>query len=1141
MASNIPAQKPPKPSYSEVIATPPKQSSHTDPAQVHKPNPASFTAQTGQIFKPARERRVDESPKILITSSQEEQLPEKDTLEDVISSQAIHISENQAAPQEKEQQQTHPISTPENAPAASIEVPNTPTTGPLGKKDGQPFQCHICFRKLRNKTGLKLHIRKCKNDSRAATMPEQSRARQHPTTRQTEEAAATIPPIVPAAQTNQQETTPDDANVFEKYVDDPSQMNTMYNAIVFWRRNLFTLPSGAAGKMFIKESTRLINAWSMKSSIRPIAMKLLMMMPALLLQKTSSKSKSKDHAEALKRRMELWNSGKLDDLFFEAVSIQKRLKNTPRPTSIDSIAKRFSAHMLNGRVSAAVKLLSEQSDDGILPINEETLKLLHEKHPPAKEPGEIAMLPGEIQPVHPSVFDQINGDTIQKASSRTKGGAGPSGMNADDWSRILASNKYGQASSECREAIALFTRTICSEKTPTETTTSLEGFIACRLLPLNKNPGCRPIGIGEILRRIVSKAAMSVFTEDVIESAGCVQICAGHKGGAEAAIHAVRRIYEDNEDDAVVLIDASNAFNSLNRKAALHNIGILCPIMHTFASNLYQPQARLFVQGGAEISSSEGTTQGGPESMAIYALATVPLLRKMKSTQPAEDPARHVAYADDAVGAGKVGNLRIWWDAICEYGPHFGYFINAKKSWIIIKPHMRAETDQAFQGTGINITTDGQRHLGASLGSNKYREEFVHDLVDGWVKQIRMLAKIAKIDPHCAYTAYTHGLRHKYTYAMRTIPNIGSMLQPLENAIRNQLIPALTEQMQMSEQERSLIALPVRLGGLGIPNPCKEAQHEFENSVKLTKNLADAIINQSSAAADNTENRSLVSKANRIRQTNMKDEVEQTLPEWQKKQLQLNQQKGASSWLTALPIDEHGFHLSKRQFWDSIRLRYGWAMTNTPSSCACGKGFSVAHALSCHLGGFTSIRHNELRDLTAELLQQACHDVKIEPPLEPLTGEGFSARSANTAQEARLDVSARGLFVPYQKVFADIRVVNPTAMRYERQSPEQILESNASEKKRQYCRRVLEVENATFCPLIFTTNGGMGRECIAFYNRLAQELANKWKTAQSQTVAWMRTRLSFALCRSAHMCIRGSRKWNSKVPVDQDQVELFAR
>ncbi len=102
---------------------------------------------------------------------------------------------------------------------------------------------------------------------------------------------------------------------------------------------------------------------------------------------------------------------------------------------------------------------------------------------------------------------------------------------------------------------------------------------------------------------------MKVFAEDIIESSGCVQICAGHKGGAEAAIHAIRQIFQDDDDDSVLLIDASNAFNSLNRKAALHNIGVMCPIVHTFVSNLYQPHARLFVPGGAEISSSEGTTQ----------------------------------------------------------------------------------------------------------------------------------------------------------------------------------------------------------------------------------------------------------------------------------------------------------------------------------------------------------------------------------------------------------------------------------------------------------------------------------------------------------------------------------------------------
>ena len=151
--------------------------------------------------------------------------------------------------------------------------------------------------------------------------------------------------------------------------------------------------------------------------------------------------------------------------------------------------------------------------------------------------------------------------------------------------------------------------------------------------------------------------------------------------------------------------------------------------------------------------------------------------------------------------------------------------------------------------------------------------------------------------------------------------------------------------------------------------------------------------------------------------------------------------------------------------------------------------------------GFTLIRHNELRDVTAELLQQACHNVKIEPPLEPLTGETFTQRSTNITQEARLDVSARGVFVAYQKVFADIRVVNPIAMRYVNQTPEQILEGNANEKKRHYCKRVLEIENATFSPLIFTTNGGMGREYQVFYNRLAQILATKWDTHTSQTTA----------------------------------------
>ena len=104
-----------------------------------------------------------------------------------------------------------------------------------------------------------------------------------------------------------------------------------------------------------------------------------------------------------------------------------------------------------------------------------------------------------------------------------------------------------------------------------------------------------------------------------------------------------------------------------------------------------------------------------------------------------------------------------------------------------------------------------------------------------------------------------------------------TLLQPVENALRNYLIPALTEHFQCSDTERKLLSLPVKLEGLGIPNPCEDAQHEFENSLKLTANLTDAIIAQSSSATNNTANRQMVSKVNADRKKNQQSDIEQEL------------------------------------------------------------------------------------------------------------------------------------------------------------------------------------------------------------------------------------------------------------------------
>lgn len=84
-------------------------------------------------------------------------------------------------------------------------------------------------------------------------------------------------------------------------------------------------------------------------------------------------------------------------------------------------------------------------------------------------------------------------------------------------------------------------------------------------------------------------------------------------------------IFEADITDAVLLIDASNAFNSLNKAVALHNTRILCPFISTYAINTYREPARLFVVGGNELTSTDGTTQGDPLAMSLYSEKVVGL------------------------------------------------------------------------------------------------------------------------------------------------------------------------------------------------------------------------------------------------------------------------------------------------------------------------------------------------------------------------------------------------------------------------------------------------------------------------------------------------------------------------------------
>ena len=168
---------------------------------------------------------------------------------------------------------------------------------------------------------------------------------------------------------------------------------------------------------------------------------------------------------------------------------------------------------------------------------------------------------------------------VRKAAMEIKGAPGPSGMDANTWRMLLTSKRNSMAASDLCKAVAEL-----AQKMGYKNCQHLEALINCRLIPLKnkKKNDVRPIGIGEVLRRIISKCIMKTAREDTMKAVGNLQLCAGQQAGAEAAVHAAKEIFADKECEAVLLIDASNAFNTLNRQAMMHNISVLCPTLATY-------------------------------------------------------------------------------------------------------------------------------------------------------------------------------------------------------------------------------------------------------------------------------------------------------------------------------------------------------------------------------------------------------------------------------------------------------------------------------------------------------------------------------------------------------------------------------
>ena len=135
-----------------------------------------------------------------------------------------------------------------------------------------------------------------------------------------------------------------------------------------------------------------------------------------------------------------------------------------------------------------------------------------------------------------------------------------------------------------------------------------------------------------------------------------------------------------------------------------------------------------------------------------------------------------------------------------------------------------------FTNTKINITTEGKRHLGAAIGSNKFRVKHVTEKVDEWIDELRTLSTYVKSQPQAAYAAFCFGEQNKYSYFLRTIPGMSEFMKLVDEIIKNELLSSIIGE-SITDKEKELHSLLTRLGGLGIPSFAEEAEDDFENSL----------------------------------------------------------------------------------------------------------------------------------------------------------------------------------------------------------------------------------------------------------------------------------------------------------------------
>jgi hypothetical protein len=569
---------------------------------------------------------------------------------------------------------------------------------------------------------------------------------------------------------------------------------------------------------------------------------------------------------------------------------------------------------------------------------------------------------------------------------------GPTGLRAEHLKLILGSgspNTRNKAADGLRELV----NAMAAGGVPEDIAPFLAG--ATLFAAKKKGGGVRPIAVGLVTRRLVSKCFAASTAEKAAEILSPLQVGVGIKRGCEALVHGARALFEGRKRGGLQ-IDFINAYNMADRQEALRQVEQHFPTMANWVQTCYGCHANLYL-GDVIIPSQRGFHQGDPISGLLFSLVLHPVLEAIQEQVP---DVHQAWYLDDGMLEGEVEDLGKAAAIIDTMGPPRGLVMSTSITApqdTISKTRVHLPRGAAWTlhpiGLGIDASTEeGFVFLGAPIGPPDFQRNYVREVVRGVRDLVDSLPLIE--DPHTEYVLIRSCFSlPKIMYTLRTVDAQGMDEEwaEFDDILRDGLTKILGNPVTDKAWRQS--QLPVTMGGLGLRTAIPHASGALVSSVVGCATLAQQFTRCDVDLQDLTpQTRDLAERmASPVPDDQLIDmtqraislEVDlklraavdlEAITDRDKARLRVLSAPHTGDWLNVVPLPILGLHLKPREFKFAVNYRLGMPLYQEEGVCpACGKAADEYgdHSVACAHTGERIARHNHLANMLFRVAQTA--------------------------------------------------------------------------------------------------------------------------------------------------------------------------